>query len=54
VKFAQKLKVEKANSVDSVRVRGTILAIEIHTGEGTSYFSNIRDMAYNFFWKKAF
>lgn len=52
VKFAQKLKTEKASAIDSVRVRGTILAIEIHTGEGTSYFSNIRDMAYNFFLEK--
>jgi adenosylmethionine-8-amino-7-oxononanoate aminotransferase len=52
VEFAQKLKAEKASAVDSVRVRGTILAIEIHTEEGTSYFSNIRDMAYNFFLEK--
>jgi adenosylmethionine---8-amino-7-oxononanoate aminotransferase len=35
-----------------IRIKGTILAIEIQTIEGTSYFSNIRDIAYQFFIEK--
>jgi adenosylmethionine-8-amino-7-oxononanoate aminotransferase len=35
-----------------IRIKGTILAIEIQTIEGTSYFSNIRDIAYKFFIEK--
>ena len=37
------------NAVFNTRVLGTILAIELETGEGNTYFSNIRDKAYNFF-----
>lgn len=37
------------NAVYETRVLGTILAIELETGEGNTYFSNIRDKAYNFF-----
>ena len=36
-------------AVFETRVLGTILAIELETGEGNTYFSNIRDLAYNFF-----
>jgi adenosylmethionine---8-amino-7-oxononanoate aminotransferase len=36
----------------SIRIKGTILAIEIQTAEGTSYFNNIRDVAYQFFIEK--
>jgi adenosylmethionine-8-amino-7-oxononanoate aminotransferase len=36
-------------AVFNTRVLGTILAIELETGEGNTYFSNIRDKAYNFF-----
>ena len=36
----------------SVRVIGTILAIEIRVSEGSSYFSSVRDKAYNFFLEK--
>jgi adenosylmethionine---8-amino-7-oxononanoate aminotransferase len=36
----------------NVRIKGTILAIEIQTAEGTSYFNNIRDVAYQFFIEK--
>lgn len=32
-----------------VRTAGTILALEIETGEGNSYFSDIRDKAYTYF-----
>ncbi len=35
--------------VKEVRQLGTILAIEIETGEGSGYFSSIRDEVYNFF-----
>ncbi len=35
-----------------IRIKGTILAIEIQTVEGTSYFNNIRDIAYQFFIEK--
>ena len=36
----------------NIRIKGTILAIEIQTTEGTSYFNNIRDIAYQFFIEK--
>jgi adenosylmethionine---8-amino-7-oxononanoate aminotransferase len=36
----------------NIRIQGTILAIEIQTAEGTSYFNNIRDVAYQFFIEK--
>ncbi len=36
----------------NIRIKGTILAIEIQTAEGTSYFNNIRDVAYQFFIEK--
>ena len=36
----------------NVQVKGTILAIEIQTAEGTSYFNTIRDVAYQFFIEK--
>ena len=32
----------------AIRQRGTILAFDLNTGESTSYFSNIRDYAYQF------
>lgn len=35
--------------VQSVRVQGTILALDIQSPEGLSYFSSIRDRLYNFF-----
>ncbi len=38
--------------VSNVRQRGTILAFEITTGGENTYFSNIRDQAYEFFLKK--
>ena len=36
----------------NIRIKGTILAIEIQTVEGTSYFNTIRDIAYQFFIEK--
>lgn len=41
--------VKDRNSIKNIRQLGTILAIEIETGEGNTYFSSIRDIAYNFF-----
>jgi adenosylmethionine-8-amino-7-oxononanoate aminotransferase len=38
--------------VKEIRLCGTILAIEIETGEGNNYFSNIRDTAYKYFLGK--
>lgn len=38
--------------ITDIRIKGTILAIELYTPEGTSYFSNIRDTAYQFFIQK--
>jgi adenosylmethionine---8-amino-7-oxononanoate aminotransferase len=40
------------NLKHNIRIQGTILAIEIQTAEGTSYFNNIRDIAYKFFIEK--
>lgn len=33
----------------NIRARGTILAMEFHTPDQTSYFNNMRDRLYNFF-----
>ncbi|MFC4874682.1 adenosylmethionine--8-amino-7-oxononanoate transaminase [Negadavirga shengliensis] len=38
--------------VANLRLRGTILAFEISTDSGTSYFNSIRDRAYRFFIEK--
>ena len=45
--FAEELK--SIPSVQDVRLLGTILALELKTGEGNTYFSSIRDKAYDFF-----
>jgi adenosylmethionine---8-amino-7-oxononanoate aminotransferase len=37
------------SDIPNIHVMGTILSIEIQTEEGTSYFNNIRDIAYKFF-----
>jgi adenosylmethionine-8-amino-7-oxononanoate aminotransferase len=50
--FKEVLQEKHSKAIADVRIRGTILAIEIQTSEGTSYFSNIRDTAYNFFLEK--
>ena len=42
----------KHPKITDIRIKGTILVIELHTPEGTSYFSNIRDVAYQFFIEK--
>ena len=44
-----KTKIESGDWPCSVRQTGTILAIEIETGEGNTYFSSIRDEAYEYF-----
>lgn len=38
--------------IKAVRCKGTIFALEWETGEGTSYFSSLRDELYNFFLDK--
>ena len=43
------LRMESHSKVSEVRQIGTILALEIKTGQKTSYFSSIRDEAYDFF-----
>jgi len=45
-RFAEEIKNEKL--VQEVRLQGTIVAIEIKTHEGTSYFNSIRNEAYGF------
>ena len=47
-----KSKIEGHIAIKEIRVCGTILAIEIQTGEGNTYFSNIRDIAYRYFLSK--
>lgn len=47
----QKFKSKNTHN-SNIRIKGTILAIEIQTAEGTSYFNNIRDVAYQFFIEK--
>ncbi len=48
-----KSKIEGHIAIKEIRVCGTILAIEIQTGEGNTYFSDIRDTAYRYFLSKA-
>ena len=40
---------ENHPAIESVRMIGTILAIDLKTGEGNTYFSSFRDEAYDFF-----
>jgi len=47
--FAQELK--SIGCVENIRQQGTILAFEIKTGEGNTYFSDIKTQAYNHFLK---
>ncbi len=47
--LAYQASIQNHNAVYETRVLGTILAIELETGEGNTYFSDIRDKAYNFF-----
>jgi adenosylmethionine-8-amino-7-oxononanoate aminotransferase len=44
--------ISKHKAIQDVRVLGTIIAIELKTEEGSSYFASIRDKAYNFFLEK--
>ena len=46
-KFAERL--SEFKNIKDVRQRGTIIAIELNTDEGTSYFNPIRDNIYDFF-----
>ncbi len=43
---------EKYEFVKNIRQKGTIIAFEIETGVGNTYFSDIKTQAYNFFLKK--
>ena len=40
---------KKNKNADNIRVRGTILAFDLVTGQKTSYFNNIRDKVYRYF-----
>ena len=50
--FIQQVTQTFHHKIADIRLKGTILAIEIKVEEGTSYFSNMRDIAYNFFLEK--
>jgi adenosylmethionine-8-amino-7-oxononanoate aminotransferase len=43
------VEVDKHDLVKEVRVQGTIIAIELNTPEGTSYFNSIKKEAYKFY-----
>ena len=45
-------KMKNHSSIEDIRIMGTILAIELKTGEGNTYFSDKRDEAYRFFLSK--
>ncbi|WP_423149279.1 adenosylmethionine--8-amino-7-oxononanoate transaminase [Rubrolithibacter danxiaensis] len=47
-----KQRIENHPRLIEVRQTGTIIALELKTGEGTSYFSNLRDNLYNFFLER--
>lgn len=49
---AFKSKIAEHDHVADARQWGTILAIEIDTGEGSGYFSGIRDNMYDFFMER--
>lgn len=49
-KFAEKLLTHEG--LCNVRTEGTILAFEVETGEGATYFSQIRDWLYNQFLER--
>ncbi len=42
----------KIECVENIRQQGTILAFEVKTGEGNSYFSDVKTKAYQFFLEK--
>lgn len=44
-----KSKINGHSRIKEIRHLGTILAIEIETGEGNTYFSEFRDIAYHYF-----
>ncbi len=50
--FAEKFKLQMSPFLKEIRQQGTILAFEINTGETTSYFHSIRDIAYDYFIDK--
>lgn len=50
LKFANSVRDHR--TVRDVRTRGTILAIEIHTGENTSYFNNLKTTISSFFLQR--
>ncbi len=51
-RFAEKMRKAHGAKLKDVRVTGTIIALEIGSSGDTSYFSSIRDRAYNFFLGK--
>ncbi|MFD1819613.1 adenosylmethionine-8-amino-7-oxononanoate aminotransferase [Pseudarcicella hirudinis] len=50
--FESSLTDTENEAIAEIRIKGTILVIELRTEEGTSYFSNIRDIAYHFFLER--
>lgn len=48
--FVNELKSHKA--LKDIRSQGTILALELNTGEGTSYFNSQRDRLYDYFLER--
>ena len=47
-----KHQLEKFEFVKNIRQQGTIIAFEIETGEGNTYFSDIKAQAYAYFLKQ--
>lgn len=47
-----KMEMTAHDHLRDVRQRGTILAMELETGNDSSYFNNLRDLIYNFFLEK--
>ncbi len=46
------MKIRNHHKVKAIRQTGTILAIEWETGSGTSYFSELRNLLYDYFLEK--
>ena len=50
--MAFKQKIEGTGNVQEIRCRGTILALELKTQEGTSYFNEVRKKILGYFLSK--
>jgi adenosylmethionine-8-amino-7-oxononanoate aminotransferase len=46
------IQLSKLNFIENTRIQGTIIAFEVNTGEGSTYFSDLKTIAYKHFLAK--